>query len=48
MPEYELYQTIAELRVHCFGAYLFGTAWGVFSLIAGIIIGFFVSYKWAK
>jgi len=48
MPEYEAYQTIAELRAHCFGAYLFGTAWGVFSLICGIAMGLFIGIRNSK
>ncbi len=48
MPEYELLQTIAELRVHCFGSYLFGTAWGIFSLIVGLSVGLLVGLKCAK
>lgn len=39
MPEYELIQMINELRPHCFGAYLFGSIFGISSIFLSVFIG---------
>lgn len=40
MPEYELLQTINELRPHCFFSY-FSSGFGIMSILIGLFLGIY-------
>lgn len=45
MLDPETLKTIEELKPLCFGSYLFGTVWGILSLIIGFVAGVFFSLR---
>jgi len=44
MSEYEMMNLMTEMQKHCFGAYLFGTLWGIVSLLVGFCSGIIIFY----